>query len=125
MHTQHAMVIDDDPISRKLIRAMLSQAGWGVFDTSDGEQALAYFQQNPTQLVFLEIGLPGRNGTEICRDIRSHQQHPTRIIAFTHHAQESDKKAFLANGFDDILIKPISHATLNHLLDSLTPATTD
>ncbi|WP_171014103.1 response regulator [Chitinivorax sp. B] len=114
-----AIIIDDDPISRKLIRAMLAQEGWHVHDNHNNEQALQYHGAHPAQLVLIEISLPGKNGTEVCREMRQQQRHPTKIVAYTHHAQDTDKKAFLANGFDDILIKPITQASLINLLDVL------
>lgn len=106
------LIVDDDLVNRKLARAILERAGWEVEEREDGASALAAFEQHAFQVVLLDIGLPGMDGRDVCRELRKRQQGPLRIIAYTASVLPEDTAALLEGGFDSVLQKPVSVAAV-------------
>ncbi len=71
---------------------------------TNGEAALQYLQQQPADMVFLDISLPGIQGPEVCRTIKQIDHH-TRVIALTNHTEKSVILEMLQNGADGYLLK--------------------
>src|SRR5215813_12052175 len=68
-------------------------------------------------LVLLDISMPGMTGIEVCQRIRAdHALAGLRVIAYTAHALREQQERFLASGFDDVLVKPISFRAVQELL---------
>ena len=120
---QLALVVDDVPINRRLAAAFLAKLGWNVAEVDSGSAALEWLDRNPAaRLVLLDIGMPGRNGEDICRELRSDPRcADLTVVAYTAHALPGDVERFLANGFDAILIKPISLQMVRDVLGRLFP----
>ena len=100
------LVEDDDAIGR-LVKAYLEQQdGWRVVWLRSGEEAVAELRRHPVRLVVLDIGLPGIDGFEVCRQLRSQSKVP--ILMLTARDEEPDRVAGLELGADDYVSKPFS-----------------
>jgi DNA-binding response OmpR family regulator len=100
------LVEDDDSIGR-LVKAYLEQQdGWRVVWLRSGEEAVAELRRHPVRLVVLDIGLPGIDGFEVCRQMRAHSKVP--ILMLTARDDDVDKIVGLEVGADDYLTKPFN-----------------
>jgi CheY-like chemotaxis protein len=102
---------------------ILRLSGHELLEAYDGPQAILDASQYHPDVVLLDIGLPGLNGYEVAREIRSQAGNcmPT-IIAITGWGQEEDKRRAAEAGFAWHLTKPIDPALLQAILDKLSPA---
>lgn len=117
---KRALVVDDNDVNRMLAGRLLSKVGWVVEMAEDGVQALDWMQANRADLVLLDISMPGLSGEDVCRTVRARQLcNGAKVVAYTAHAMPEERQQFLACGFDAILTKPISKATVLDLLQSL------
>jgi CheY-like chemotaxis protein len=116
------LIVDDTEINRRLAAAMLKRDGWETAEAHDGASCLALLAVESFDVVLLDISMPGLNGEDVCRRIRST---PTLaqlpVIAYTAHAMPEEKNQMLASGFDTLLIKPISAASLAAALAAVLP----
>jgi len=99
------LVVDDEPSLRKVIRASLASSGFTVEEAGTGADAVGLLQRRGFDLVLLDINMPGLNGLEACRKIRSIAPH-TGIIMVTVRDAEEDKVRALEAGADDYVTKP-------------------
>ncbi len=104
MHT--VLVIDDDPGLTELLAEYLQARGLAVVSAPDGEAGLARLQGGGIDLVILDVMLPGRDGFEICRQIRATSKLP--VIMLTARGDELDRIVGLELGADDYLPKPFN-----------------
>lgn len=112
-----AFVTDDNAVNRKLARAFLQRLGWSIEEFSDAESMLAGLEKTRPAIILLDISMPRMSGTEACEQIRRNPAWNTiRIIAYTAHAMPQDREQFLASGFDDVLIKPVSLAAMTQTM---------
>ncbi len=118
-----ALIIDDSPTVVAALRKILRSAGYNTLEALDAEKGLALMEQEPPDLVFLDIILPGMNGFNALRLIRKNpatQHIPVIMISGNEHATEQ----FYANriGADDFMKKPFSRfeifARIENLLDA-------
>lgn len=122
-----ALIIDDSPTVVAALRKVLRSAGYHTSEALDAEKGLALMEQDPPDLVFLDIILPGMNGFNALRLIRKNpaSQHiPVIMISGNEHATEQ----FYANriGADDFMKKPFARSEIfarieNLLDDSMVP----
>jgi CheY-like chemotaxis protein len=111
------LVVDDNPINRKLAVAMLRKRGWLAEEVDSGLAALARLSEAAFDGVLLDISMPGIDGEEVCRRVRADPALAgLRLIAYTAHAMESEQQRFLETGFDMVLIKPITMQNLRRVL---------
>src|SRR5574343_1244117 len=112
-----ALVVDDQPTNRLLASALLKRLGWNVLEAGDGLTALALARQNAFRLILLDISMPGLSGEETCTQLKAFApSSPVKIIAYTAHAFQEDRDRLLANGFDDVLVKPINRQQLETMV---------
>lgn len=107
------LVVEDEEDIQELIRFNLRRAGYDVVTVASGEAALTALQQQPPQLVLLDLMLPGTDGLEVCRRMRADSA--TReipVIMVTAKGEESDVVAGLELGADDYVVKPFSPRVL-------------
>jgi DNA-binding response OmpR family regulator len=100
------LLVEDDESIGSLVSAYLEQTGYRVSWVRSGEEALARLEQLRPNLVILDIGLPGRDGFDVCRDMRSRSSVP--IVMLTARDEEPDRVAGLEVGADDYVAKPFS-----------------
>ncbi len=104
------LIIEDDPNIRKLVRVNLVKRGYTVKEAADSNQALALFQEEPVDLVLLDLVLPGLSGVDICAWIRARSEVP--IIILSARSEEDLKVAALDAGADDYVTKPFGQEEL-------------
>jgi DNA-binding response OmpR family regulator len=100
------LVVDDEPTVREVVAGYLRRDGHDVAEAGDGHVALELLDADPPDLVVLDMMLPGVNGLDILRRIRSNGDVP--VIMLTARAEESDRVAGLELGADDYVVKPFS-----------------
>ena len=108
------LVVDDEPVNRRVLRNHLGMRRYGVLEAEDGEQALDQVAGvGPFDLVLLDVMMPGLSGFEVCRRLRqtySRQELP--VIFLTARGREEDLEEGLAVGANDYLLKPVSKSEL-------------
>ena len=98
------LVVDDDVALAEMIGLVLSSEGYEVSYSHDGSSAVDTFLQVEPDLVLLDVMLPGRDGIEICKDLRTRSDVP--IVMLTARSDTSDVVAGLEAGADDYVPKP-------------------
>jgi PAS domain S-box-containing protein len=101
------LVVEDNEDLRTSLCGLLTMLGYGAIGVADGRSALAVADQIQPRVALVDIGLPGMDGYEVARQLRS--SHPTglRLLALTGYGQDSDRARSRAAGFDAHLTKPI------------------
>ncbi|HHT41448.1 MAG TPA: response regulator transcription factor [Actinomyces sp.] len=102
--TARVLVVDDDVALAEMIGLVLSSEGYEVSYCHDGAGAVDTFLQVEPDLVLLDVMLPGRDGIEICKDLRTRSDVP--IVMLTARSDTSDVVAGLEAGADDYVPKP-------------------
>jgi len=115
-----ALIIDDSPTVVAVLRKALRSVGYNTREALDAEQGLALIDQDPPDLIFLDIVLPGMNGFHALRLIRknpAYQGIPIVMISGNEHAIEQ----FYVNriGADDFMKKPFSRFEIFARIESL------
>jgi DNA-binding response OmpR family regulator len=100
------LVVDDEERLRELLRGYLAQAGFTVLLAADGSQALDLARAHRPDLVVLDLMLPGIDGLEVCRRLRTFSD--AYVLMLTARAEEIDRVIGLEVGADDYVIKPFS-----------------
>src|SRR6202044_4038100 len=98
------LVVEDDERIRSSMRLALEDEGYTVEDVASGEDAVSRFGEEPTELVLIDLMLPGMDGFEACRALRRHSTVP--IIMVTARSDTHDVVAGLEAGADDYVTKP-------------------
>ena len=106
MQPTRVLVVDDEPTVREVVVGYLRRDGHTVSEADDGPTALDLLDAEEFDLVVLDMMLPGVNGLDILRSIRSKGDMP--VIMLTARAEESDRVAGLELGADDYVVKPFS-----------------
>ena len=101
------LVVDDDRKIVNLVRAYLKKDGYQVLTAHDGLRALELARQERPDLIVLDLMLPGRDGLDVCRTLRS-EGNQAPIIMLTAKTTEADKLVGLNLGADDYVTKPFS-----------------
>jgi DNA-binding response OmpR family regulator len=104
------LVVDDDENLRRLVAAYLETEGYQVLQAADGRTALAAVKEQMPQLVVLDLMLPGIDGLEVAKQIRSGGSVP--ILMLTARGGEDDMLDGFDAGADDYLVKPFSPKVL-------------
>jgi signal transduction histidine kinase len=113
------LIVDDNVASAQTIGWMLEMAGHEYHLVHDGAEALRAARKLMPDVILLDIGLPGMDGYEVCRQIRSDPVlRNILVIAQTGWGQLGDKQKTTQAGFDHHLVKPISFDDLTKLLSS-------
>jgi DNA-binding response OmpR family regulator len=100
------LVVDDEPIVRDVVVRYLRQDGLATLEAGDGDVARALIEARRPDLVVLDVMLPGADGLELCRWIRSRSDVP--VILLTARGEEADRIVGLELGADDYVTKPFS-----------------
>ncbi len=99
------LVAEDDAAIREGVVTALESEGYDVQAVGDGRKALAAWHAMPFDLLLLDIMMPGRNGYDVCREIRRTDQR-IPIVMLTAKGEEIDKVLGLELGADDYMVKP-------------------
>jgi len=102
----NALVVDDEPSFRRVLRTSLAASGFAIEEARSGEEAVAILAQFAFDLVLLDMNMPGIGGVEACREIRAHLP-KIGIVMVTVQDGESEMVKALESGADDYITKPI------------------
>ena len=100
------LVVDDEPIVREVVVKYLERDGHTTLEAGDGDDARALLENSEPDLVVLDVMLPGTDGLDLCRWIRSRSELP--VILLTARGEEADRIVGLELGADDYVTKPFS-----------------
>jgi two-component system OmpR family response regulator len=107
MATQdHILIVDDDAETRSLLQAYLQKQGYRVTSAADGKALRGALDTARPDLIVLDLMLPGEDGLQLCRDLRSRSNVP--VIMLTARGEETDRIVGLEMGADDYLPKPFN-----------------
>ncbi len=101
---QRILIVDDEPQITRVLRMSLSTRGYDVRTAADAESAIETCHDWPPDLVITDLSMPGMNGIELCRRLRSGSQIP--IIVLSVKGEERTKVEALDAGADDYVTKP-------------------
>jgi len=105
-----ALVVDDEPSLVRVVGGYLAKDGFEVRTAGDGETALRLARESEPDVVVLDLGLPGMDGIEVCRELRTFSR--CYVLMLTARADEVDVLIGLGVGADDYVTKPFSARTL-------------
>lgn len=115
------LLAEDNPINALLARTLLEREGCKVDRVADGEQAVAAAVAGAYDLILMDLRMPGMSGVDAAKALRA-KGVAAPIAALTADAFDEDKRACLAAGMDDFLVKPLTQEALR---DALTRWTTN
>src|SRR5688572_18975780 len=111
MVSKRILLVEDEPGVRLTLTDRLHDEGYVVETASDGDEGVARASAEPFDLVVLDVMLPGRNGFDVCRDLRQ-KGVDSPILMLTARRQVTDRVVGLKLGADDYLTKPFDVAEL-------------
>ena len=107
------LAVDDVPANLDVLSQALEAGGYNVLVATSGETALDLVSRIEPDLILLDVMMPGMDGLQVAREVRSRPQHDdVRIILLTAKGQDRDIEAGLAAGADDYMTKPFSPSRL-------------
>lgn len=106
------LVVEDHAPLRAQIVTLLQGAGWAVDEASDGRLGLQLTLEQPPDVLVLDLGLPGLNGIELCRQLRAQADRHVPVLMLTARDALDDKRAGFGAGADDYLLKPFASEEL-------------
>ncbi|MEP6833982.1 MAG: response regulator [Gemmatimonas sp.] len=104
------LVIDDEPQIRRVVRNALQHPSTRIIEAATAAEGLDAAAAEQPALIILDLGLPDRDGLDVCRDLRAFTAKPIIVLSARH--QEREKVAALDAGADDYVTKPFSTAEL-------------
>ena len=104
------LVIDDEPQIRRVVRNALAELPYRVAEAATGAAGLDIAAAERPALIILDLGLPDRDGADICRDLRTFTTAPIIVLSARHSDREKEK--LLDAGADDYVTKPFSTVEL-------------
>jgi two-component system, cell cycle response regulator DivK len=111
------LVVEDNALNLKLIRAVLEHAGFTVVVATSGEEGVDVATRGGLDLVLMDLQLPGIDGTEAMRRIRAHPgSRELPVVAVTAFAMPADREQVSSAGFDGYIEKPISTRALPEIV---------
>jgi two-component system response regulator VicR len=107
------LVVDDNEDNAHIIRDYLEARGYPIFVAYNGDEAMELFDREKPQLVLLDVMMPGRDGWQVCREMKdSESGRDVRVIMVTALQDWTDKRQAIETGADDFVEKPFELAKL-------------
>jgi len=106
MTSRHILIVEDEEKIASLLGDYLKAAGFRTSTQNNGDRVIAQIKKDPSDLILLDIMLPGKDGMQLCREIRQFSNIP--IIMITAKVEEIDRLLGLEFGADDYICKPFS-----------------
>jgi CheY-like chemotaxis protein len=118
------LIVEDQPLNRKLVRDVLQAKGYRTLETETAEEGLRVAQEQHPALILMDIQLPGINGIEALKRLRTDPAtHAIPVIAVTASAMQQNQREILEAGFNGYQPKPINvSAFLNAVREALDAA---
>ncbi len=118
--SQRVLVVEDSQVIQRLIEVCLRPAGFQVETRDDGPSGLAAAQENPPDLLILDVGLPKMDGWEVLSKLRSDlRTRNLKVLVLTAHAQEETRERADRGGADAFLTKPFRPNDLRRVVTRL------
>ncbi len=108
---QRILVIDDDPAVTSLLKRGLSYEGFAVETAQSGAEGLAIERERPSDLVILDVMMPGLGGFEVLQRLRAADEH-LPVLMLTARDAPADQVQGLESGADDYVVKPFTFEVL-------------
>jgi phosphoserine phosphatase RsbU/P len=115
------LVVDDDAMSRRVLAQLLSAAGYNCRVCKDGSEALDTIHDRPPSVLLLDFDMPGPNGAEVLRRLRSDEDPAVAqipAIMLTAHGSEQSEVSCLQAGADDFVTKPVNSSVLRARIET-------
>jgi phosphoserine phosphatase RsbU/P len=115
------LVVDDDAMSRRVLGQLLSAAGYNCRVCKDGAEALDTIHEKPPSVLLLDFDMPGPNGAEVLRRLRSDEDPAVAqipAIMLTAHGSEQSEVSCLQAGADDFVTKPVNSSVLRARIET-------
>ena len=106
------LLVDDEPLNRRLLAAILAPEGYSILESESGEEALKILADQGADLVLLDVMMPGIGGVETCRRIREQGDLDLPIVFVTARGDRESRIEGKAVGADDFLTKPVDETEL-------------
>jgi DNA-binding response OmpR family regulator len=118
--TSIVLVVDDEDMTRKLLRLMLERDGFTILEAEDGQQALEVIAESKPDIVILDVMMPNMDGFTTCQELRSQPETAELpIILLSARSQTEAVRAGLESGADRYMTKPISKPELVQTITDL------
>ncbi len=114
------LVVDDDPINREIVTAIIEKAGADIYEAGNGETAVEMLSQSRFHMVFMDLEMPGMDGYETTRQIRAllvPWASTVPIVTLSGHDPSGIKDRCQEAGMNDCLTKPVKKETLSIILN--------
>ena len=114
------LVVEDEPTLRQALMRLLAQWGYAVQSAANACEALDWLELDAFDLVLLDLGLPDRDGLEVCRALRQRRRHhQPLVLMLSGRDRREDKLAGLEGGADDYVVKPFDPELLQARIRAL------
>lgn len=114
------LVVDDEPNIRQILREYIEQEGHRVLEASNAIAARKAMAQEPVDLVFLDVLMPGESGTSFCHAIKEDPEcHDIKVVLLTGFDGERSWQQGLRSGADIFAVKPVNRERIKVLLEQL------
>jgi CheY-like chemotaxis protein len=114
------LVADDKPAGRELVRTVLEDRGYEIFEAGDGIEALDSAHRNHPDLIILDLHMPGLDGFGVIKELRLDAHFATTpVVALTASAMQGDRQRALTAGFTGYITKPVSLKALRAEVERL------
>ncbi len=109
----HILMVDDEPVNRKILSAMLTTEGYNVLEADNGFKALELLEEHPPDIILLDVMMPEMDGFEVCRRIKGRKDlRLIPVLMVTALQDKIHRQQALEAGADDFLSKPIDRTEL-------------
>jgi DNA-binding response OmpR family regulator len=116
------LVVDDEPNIVLSLEFLMRQAGYDVRVARDGEAALKAVEDNPPELILLDVMMPKRDGFDVCQTVRANPAwKDVRIVLLTAKGRDIEREKGMALGADDYITKPFSTREVVRRIKQLLP----
>ena len=107
------LIVEDDPISRRILAASIAPLGAEVVECASVEEAWEHLYRRPPDVVITDLMMPDVDGATFCRLIRADERiREVMILMITAHTDREERLAALDAGVDDFLVKPVDRLDL-------------
>ncbi len=112
------LVVDDNEDNAHIIRDYLESKGYPISVAYNGDEAMVLFETEKPSLVLLDVMMPGRDGWQVCRDMKaSSAGKNVRVVMVTALQDWMDKRQAIETGADDFVEKPFELAKLGEVVE--------
>ncbi|MCK6452048.1 MAG: response regulator [Alphaproteobacteria bacterium] len=116
------LLVDDEPNIVLSLEFLMRQAGYAVRVARDGDAALKAIEEEPPELVLLDVMMPKRDGFDVCQTVRANPAwKDVRIVLLTAKGRDIEREKGMALGADDYITKPFSTREVMQKLRQMLP----